>query len=178
MAKAAQLKLKSRRAGADLGSSLMEFQAYHHVAHRLAGTVPLPSPFPATGSVSVVIVPDGEEFEIFVKVLHIVSDRRTITRFLRPEDIRAIRARPSTPAPGDPESWPVLGFKKIKGELDERTKALLASAKAGVSAEASWYPSAIVYVPESAPVLHRSEAGLTAAVSAEDVWAEGRVICC
>jgi hypothetical protein len=158
----------------------MEFHSSHHTALTLAGTVPLPSPYPACGHVSLVIARDGEDYEIFVKILQVVSDKRIITRFVRPEDIRAIRGNPGGTSGGGPESWPVLGIKKIKGELDKRAKELLEKAKkTGVLDEAPWYVSAIVYVAESAPVLHRDEVGVTAAVSSEDVgFSAGWSGCC
>jgi hypothetical protein len=158
----------------------MEFHSSHHAALTLAGTVPLPSPYPACGPVSVVIALDDKEFEFFVKIVQVVSDKRIITRFVRPEDVRAIRGHPEGKGGGSPESWPVLGVKKIKAALEKRTRELVAKAeKTGVLDEASWYDSAIVYVAESAPVLHRDEVGVTAAVSCEDVGfsAVGSVCC-
>ncbi len=148
----------------------MDFQTSQYTALTLAGTVPLPSPYPACGPVSVVIARDGEDYEIFVKILQVVGDKRIITRFVRPEDIRAIRGNPGETNGDGPDSWPVLGIKKIKGELDERAKELTEKArKTGVLDEAPWYAAAIAYVAESAPVLHRDEVGVTAAVSCEDV---------
>jgi hypothetical protein len=118
----------------------------------------------------VVIARDGEEFEVFVKILQVVSDRRIITRFVRPEDIRAIRGRPEGADGGGPESWPVLGIKKIQGELESRARELRAqAARTGILDESPWYHAAIVYVAEAAPVLHRNEVGVTAAVSSEEV---------
>ena len=157
----------------------MEFHPSHLTALTLAGTVPLPSPYPACGSVSVVIVPHGEDFEVFVKIVQVVSDRRIITRFVRPEDVRAIRAHPEGTNGYGPESWPVRGSKTIQGELDRRSEDLLAGARTGVFTESLWYHSAIVYVPESAPVLHRNDVGVTAAVSAEEVgFSDGFSGCC
>jgi hypothetical protein len=156
----------------------MEFHPCHHAALTLAGTVPLPSPYPASGLVSVTIARDGEDLEIFVKILQVVGDKRIITRFVRPEDIRAVRARPDGAAARDPDSWPVLGIKKIKGDLDKRSKELIEKAKKGILEEAAWYSAAIVYVAESAPVLHRNEVGVTAAVSAEEVWFVAPFGCC
>lgn len=156
----------------------MEFHACQHAALRLAGTVPLPSPYPASGPVSVVVTQDGDGFEIYVKILQAVGDRRIITRFVRPEDIRAIRARPETGANGSPEAWPIHGIKPIRGELDRREKELIDKARKGTFEEAAWYADAIVYVVESAPVLHRNEIGVTAAVSAEEVWFVAPQICC
>jgi hypothetical protein len=148
----------------------MEFHPCHQTAFAIAGTVPLPSPYPASGAVSVVIARDGEEFEVFVKILQVVSDRRIITRLVRPEDIRAIRGYPEGTDGGGPESWPVLGIKKIAGELESRARELRArAAKTGILDEAPWYHAAIVYVAEAAPVLHRNEVGVTAAVSSEEV---------
>jgi hypothetical protein len=156
----------------------MEFHACHHAALRLAGTVPLPSPHPASGPVSVVMTPDDPEFETFIKILQVVGDKRIITRFVRPEDIRAIRARPKEGAPGGPESWPLHGIKQLQGEIEDRKKKLVEKAKKGVFEEAAWYSAAIVYVVESAPVLHRNEIGVTAAVSAEEVWFAAPMHCC
>jgi hypothetical protein len=148
----------------------MEFQPSQHTALTLAGTVPLPSPYPASGSVSLVMVRDGEDYEILVKILQVVGDKRIITRFVRPEDIRAIRGNPDGTIGDGPDSWPVLGIKKIKGALDQRAKDLTEKARTtGLLDEAPWFDAAIAYVAEAAPVLHRNEAGVTAAVSCEDV---------
>ena len=126
----------------------MEFHTCHHDALTIAGTVALPSPYPACGVVSVVISRHGEDFEVFVKILQVVSERRIITRFVRPEDIRAIRGNPAEATGGGPESWPVLGIKKLQAELDKRVKELIAKAKTGIFEESVWYSSAVVYVPE------------------------------
>src|SRR5579875_2956433 len=159
---------------------MIEFHPCHHTALRLAGTVPLPSPYPACGSVSVVVARDDGELEVFVKILQIVGDKRIITRFIRPDDIRAVRSNPHGEAGGGPESWPVRGIKRIKGELDKLARELLEKAeKTGILGEAAWFPAAIVYVPESAPVIHRNEVGVTAAVSAEEVgFSDGWSGCC
>jgi hypothetical protein len=158
---------------------MMEFHTCHHDALTLAGTVALPSPYPACGAVSVVISRHGEDFEVFVKILQVVSERRIITRFVRPEDVRAIRGHPAAASGGGPETWPVLGIKKLQAELDKLAKELIAKAKTGIFEESVWYTSAIVYVPEAAPVLHRNEVGVTAAVSVEEVaFAEVFSGCC
>jgi hypothetical protein len=158
---------------------MTEFQPCHHTALHLAGTVSLPSPYPASGPVSVVVARDDGDLEVFVKILQVVGDKRIITRFIRPDDIRAVRGNPDGQPGGGLESWPILGIKKIKGKLDKLTKELLEKAeKTGILGEAVWYPSAIVYVPESAPVIHRDEAGVTAAVSAEEVWFGASRTCC
>ncbi len=157
----------------------MEFHTCHHEALTLAGTVALPSPYPAAGAVSVVVSRHGEDFEVFVKILQVVSERRIITRFVRPEDVRAIRGHHAALSEGGPESWPVLGIKKLQAELDKRVKELIARARTGIFDESLWYSSAIVYVPEAAPVLHRNEVGVTAAISVEEVaFADAWSGCC
>jgi hypothetical protein len=156
----------------------MEFHPSHHTALTLAGTVALPSPYPACGAVSVVIARDGEDYVIFIKIVQVVGDKRIITRFVRSEDIRAIRGNPDGTIGDGPDSWPVLGIKKIKGELDKRTTDLTEKAKStGVLDEAPWYEAAIVHVAEAAPVLHRDEVGVTAAVSCEEVAFSARGSC-
>jgi hypothetical protein len=156
----------------------MEFHPFHHAALSLAGTVPLPSPHPASGPVSLVITADGPDLEVFVKILQVVGDKRVITRFVRPEDVRAVRARPDDAPHSGPESWPVLGIRKIKGTLDKHAKALTEKARKGSFEEVVWYAAAIIYVAESAPVLHRNEIAVTAAVSAEEVWFIQPIHCC
>ncbi len=156
----------------------MELQPFHHAALAIAGTVPLPSPHPAIGTVSLVITADGADLEVFAKIVQVVGDKRIITRFVRPEDIRAVRARPDDAPHSGPESWPVLGIKKIKGAIAKHAKALTEKAQKGVFGEVEWYAAAIVYVAESAPVLHRNEIAVTAAVSAEEVWFVGPGPCC
>jgi hypothetical protein len=156
---------------ADPGDPTMEFHPTHHTAIALAGTVPLPSPHPASGLVSLVAMRDGDDIEVFVKILQVVSDRRVITRFVRPDDVRAIRAHPGHHAAAGPESWPVLSIKKIRAELERRVGELRErAAKTGILDEAAWYAAGVVYVHESAPVLHRDEVGVTAAVSCEEVF--------
>jgi hypothetical protein len=148
---------------------MMELYPCQLTALALAGTVALPSPYPAYGSVSLVVVGDGDDREVLVKIVQVVSPRRIITRFIRPEDIRAIRGNPDGTVGAGPESWPICDIKKLRADLDSRIKALLARVGTGPHAESLWYPAAIVYVPESAPVLHRNEIGVAAAISAEEV---------
>ena len=85
---------------------MIEFHPCHHTALQLAGTVPLPSPYPASGPVSVVVARDDRDLEVFVKILQVVGDKRIITRFIRPNDIRAVRGNPDGQSRGGPESWP------------------------------------------------------------------------
>ena len=160
----------------------MSLRESQQTAIALAGTVPLPAPFPASGPVSVVLIREDGGWETYIKVVQVVSLHRIITRYVRRADIRAIRA-PAGPEPnGGPESWPLRRFKQAQGEIDAREQTLRAGAQdpgPAAELEAEWHPEAIVYVPEAASVLHRVEVGVTAAVSAEDVgFAAAPSFCC
>jgi hypothetical protein len=148
----------------------MDFHPSHQAAIKLAGTVALPSPFPASGAVSIVVAPEDGEHETYLRIVQAITAKRIITRFVRLADVRAIKA-PTTPgSPEGPETWALIGPKQIQRMIADMEKKLRASAsKSGASTESEWLPSAIVYVPESAPVLHRNDVGVTAAVSAEEV---------
>jgi len=148
----------------------MDFDQSQQTALLLAGTVALPSPFPAVGRVSLVLVTENGSHETFVKIFQVVSDKRMITRFVRREDIRAIRA-PSPDAPDcGPETWPITGINKLRVEIDDKQERLVDRAsRSPAPTEIGWLDAAIVYVSESSPVMHRDEVGVTAAVSAEDV---------
>jgi hypothetical protein len=148
----------------------MDFHPSHQAAIKLAGTVALPSPFPAFGEVHIVVAPEDGDYETYLRIVHTVTGKRIITRFVRLADVRAIRAPEKPEASGSPDTWPLIGPKDIHRRIAKQEKALLAQAtKSGVSCEAEWLGAAIVYVPEAAPVLHRNDIGVTAAVSAEDV---------
>jgi hypothetical protein len=148
----------------------MDFTRTHQTAILLAGTVALPSPFPASGSLSIVLTPEEGEPEVYIKIVQVLSHKRLITRFLRLADLRAIRApKPGAP-PGGPETWPVVGLGECRREIETIEKDLREKVKKSKShVEGDWLPAAIVYAAETAPVLHRDEVGVTAAVSAEDV---------
>ena len=148
----------------------MDFHESHQTAIMLAGTVALPSPFPSCGAVAVLIAPEDGEVETYLKIVQNVSAKRIVTRFVRLADVRALRAPAPGDAPSGPESWPIIGPKEVRRRIGQQEKALRGQVeKTGSSAEFDWLPAAIVYVPEGAPVLHRNDVGVTAAVSAEDV---------
>jgi hypothetical protein len=148
----------------------------------LAGTVALPSPFPASGAVSIVAIPEDGDCEMFIKVVQVVSLKRIITRLVRPQDIRALRAPANGTRLGGPETWPIRLPKVIGPEiaaLEQDIRRILEQSGARSEVAVPWYPAAIVYVPEMAPVLHRLEIGLTAAISAEHpVHLGGGGSCC
>jgi len=148
----------------------MDFHQGHQDAMKLAGTVALPSPFPAFGSVSIVVAPDDGDHESYLRIVQHVTGKRIITRFVRLADVRAIRLPATAEAQGSPETWELIGPKEVQRRIAKHEKGLRATAaKSGGASEGDWLPAAIVYVPEAASVLHRNDVGVTAAVSAEDV---------
>jgi hypothetical protein len=148
----------------------MDFHQGHQAAMKLAGTVALPSPFPAFGSVSIVVAPDDGDHETYLRIVQHVTGKRIITRFVKLADVRAIRAPATSEAQGSPDTWELIGPKEIGRRIAKHEKGLRATAsKSGDSSGADWLPAAIVYVPETASVLHRNDVAVTAAVSAEDV---------
>jgi hypothetical protein len=163
-------------------SSTMDITDLQHEAAALVGTVTLPSPYPASGAASFVLTDWGGDTVIYVKIVQVVNKKRIITRFVKPEDIVAIRSEPAHDKAHNPETWPLLGPAKTKKELETGEKTIIAdAATAGVTyLEELWHAAAILYVREAAPVLHRYEAGVTAAVSAEspDMFAPAGIPCC
>jgi hypothetical protein len=148
----------------------MEFTNDHHHAFTLAGAVALPSPYPATAQAFFALTDWDSEQVIYVKLVQVVGSKQIISRFIRPEDIRAIRPKPTAPGTSDdPNDWPVLSPAKTQKEIHAGEAAILAHAKAAKLKylEELWHPEVIFYVPETAAVLHRHESGVTAAVSAE-----------
>ena len=148
----------------------MDVTNRHPCAVTLVGTVALPSPYPAYGQASFVLADWDGDTMVYVKLVQVVTKKQFITRFIKPGDIRAIRSKPDA-GDGDPETWPILSPAKTRKEIDAGETALIANAKeAGAKyLEESWHTAVILYVLEAAPILHRLEAGVTAAVSAESL---------
>ena len=156
----------------------MIYDRDQHISLLLAGTVALPSPFPAAGrlSVGVHVHDEGDDPEIFLEIEQVVDVHRTIFRILRFEDVRAIRASDgSIPA----HEAPLLTARQIASKVGEKSKLLANGRKeAGGPGKELLFKQAIVYVPETCPVLHRVHLGLTAGESAEDFGVQGQVGCC
>ncbi len=156
----------------------MDFTNDHHQAVTLAGTVALPSPYPAYGQAFFDYTEWDGEPVVYVKLVQIVSAKNIVTRFVKPEDIRAIRAQPAS-KDTDPETWPLLSPTKTRKAIDDGIKAIVAKAKAAKTThlEVPWQTAVILYLPEAAPVLHRHDVALTAAVSVEQPTALGTYCC-
>jgi hypothetical protein len=157
----------------------LEFGPDQTVAFALAGTVALPSPFPATGRVSIGLFPPRgfrpsekakeEEFEpsFLLKIVQLVNEKHIVTRFVRPKDLRAVRSRPEERPRAELPAWTIQTAAEVSGRIEEKKRILIKDFTKGGPAEDELFAEAIVYVPESAPVLHRLDIGMTAAESAE-----------
>ncbi len=149
----------------------MEFANEHHHAVTLAGVVALPSPYPATARAFFVLTDWDAEAVIYIKLVQVLNSKHIITRFIRPDDVRAIRPKPSAATSDDPNDWPILSPTKTQKEIRAGEAAIVEHANAArvKHLEELWHPEVILYVPETASVLHRHEYGVTAAVSAEGI---------
>jgi hypothetical protein len=148
----------------------MDFRPSHQAAMKLAGTVALPSPFPAFGSISIVVALEDGEHETYLRIVQQITTKRIVTRFVRLSDVRAVRAPAKSEDEGSPEIWALFGPKEVQRRIAKKEKELrLAASKSSTACESEWLPAAVVYVPEAAPVLHRNDVAVTAAVSAEEV---------
>jgi hypothetical protein len=148
------------------------------LAFDLAGTVGLPSPFPAVGRVFVIRTPKktepGEKDDhgprFFIKIVQTISPKHIATTFLQTEDVRAVRCPPESGPVTDLATWTFLNIDDVRALIKAAIKELSkAEHVAACSFEVQLFNQAVVYVPESAPVLSRAEFALVAAVAAEQV---------
>jgi hypothetical protein len=148
------------------------------LAFDLAGTVGLPSPFPAVGRVFVVRTPkkaeagekDDPGARFFIKIVQTISPKHIATLFLETDDVRAVRCPPESGPATDLASWKFQNIDEVRGQIKGAIKELSKPdyAAAG-SFEVELFEEAVVYVPEFAPVLSRVEFALVAATAAEQV---------
>jgi hypothetical protein len=147
---------------------------------QLAGTVGLPSPFPAVGSVRIVIRLNEKtkEPEFFLRITHRLNYKLKVSRLIELEDARAVLVpgKPLIPAPRvsaqeGPEDWSFITADQL---LEHVPKLGADGAKKGAEHlqlvgwwEFEWLPRAIVYASESASVYMEVGVGMTAAESAE-----------
>ncbi len=148
------------------------------LAFDLAGTVGLPSPFPAAGRVCVIKTPrkteaadkDDRAPRFFLKILQTISPKQLVTTFLQTEDVRAVRSPTAGEPIADPASWKFLNIDEVRAQIKGAIKELSKTEyDATGSFEIQLFDQAVVYVPEFAPVLSRVEFALVAAVAAEQV---------
>jgi hypothetical protein len=151
-------------------------------AFDLAGTVALPSPFPAFGRLVVVRLarasvlpsqmlaqdkkPDGNVSYI-IKLVQAVSEKLLVTRFVSPDDVRSVRVVRCAADTADPNCWELMDGADLRAELLKIDWGDAVKDGRG-SHELELYATAVLYVPESVQVLVRLEFGLPAALSVEN----------
>lgn len=143
------------------------------IALELAGTVPVPTPFPAAGEIRIVTdaEPGGKVAMadllarklIYLEVRHRISPKLTITRTVYLDEVAAVFL-PDQPDGDlyDVGTW--LLALELQAECFNRV-ALRPSRRGGE--DRRLLGVGVVYLPESAPVLMRVEVGMTAAESVE-----------
>lgn len=160
----------------------MALDTEQRVAMHLAGTVPIPSPSPAVGAVTIIAPLGGDgrpNGDLFLRVDHRVNGKLTVRRHVRLDDVRLVQA-PRGLFDGTPLMRGTLAPDPRHGEWEHRFAADVAAQARDKVAKAAaanghhdgelavaWLSHAIVHVPEAAPVLLNVEAGMTAAEAAE-----------
>jgi hypothetical protein len=144
----------------------MDFNTAQRTALCRAGAVALPAAFPAYGQVSLRLTWNDGQIIFYVKIVQVVTSRRIVTWFVHLGDIRAIQVVDKKDGKSCPGS--IMLPAEFKEHIAQKAKQLESEHKGkGIELEDRLYERAIVYVPEHAPVLHRLECGVTAAVSVE-----------
>ena len=165
-----------------------DFGPAQRIALALAGTVALPSPPPASGRVFIGLNPSAEARSApaqdhvtyalglpryFIRSVQTVSDQQSITRIFDLDELRAVKLPLSSVRSGKDEHSNILPAAEVAAEVDRikrELEKLRPNGQAGVL-EVLWYPEAVLFVPEAAPVFVRIqyELGLTAAEAAEHI---------
>jgi hypothetical protein len=151
-------------------------------AFGLAGTIALPSPFPAFGRLVVVriarpkavssqksaqVKKSEDNATCILKLVQAVSEKLLVTRFVSPEDVRSVRVVPGGANTADPNSWELLDGAELRAKVLKIDWGNAAKEERG-SHEVELFRTAVLYVPESVQVLVRLEFGLPAALSVEN----------
>ncbi len=157
-----------------------DFGPNQRIALALAGTVPVPSPVPASGRVYLGINPQHDESLIanagsprfFLKVIQKVSAKQVITRIFALAELRAVSLLSTL---GEGEGYEARQLQPVEEFHDQLLYAKARLEEAATRAEGVYdlllFHDAVLYVREAAPVLVRIqyEFGVTAAESAENV---------
>lgn len=153
-----------------------DFGPAHLLALSLAGTVSLPSGFPATGDLYLVPGPESGASRHVLKLVQAVNNLHEITRFLGLEDLRAI-SMPDGDGSDPDAARRTFGVERLAKVIEEAVAALSRGA-----AEWPLGLGVVIHVREAAPVLVRilSHFGVTAAEAAENVALQAvhNVSCC
>lgn len=160
------------------------FGFHHRAALALAGTIPLPSPFPASGRVYLIGVANSQTtngnghsngVDFYLKSVQVISERNILSRTLEIDSVRAIGFHRASDHNGhdqhpraNGDDWQVVPIddSNTVAEAMQRLRDARNGNQNG-SLEVLLYEKAVLYVHEAAPVLHHQELGITAAISAE-----------
>jgi hypothetical protein len=149
------------------------------IAFNLAGTVRLPSPAPASGTIVLWAASStvADASELWLKIIHEIHLKLKVIRTVRLADVRAIIApraawEAKADDPIEPEAEPSSGERQVKlqerfGDLALGQIRAYPGPEAGDPVVVRWLTRAVAYVDEAARVLTQVEAGHTAAESAE-----------
>jgi hypothetical protein len=143
----------------------------------LAGTVALPTPFPASARISIVMSPElsedgiSTEQRFSLKLVEVIGDKLIVTRFVSLENVRAIRFCSGSNTKDDPWIWQLKISKELSVDFNSTKEELKAHSETFTSAGTKFsFEHALgsgtrgtVYVPETAPVLVRTEVAVVAA---------------
>jgi hypothetical protein len=157
-----------------------EYGQYTTEALAMAGTVRFPCPPPASGKLYLGINPDFSDRhrnpdlpsvapQYFLRLVQNVSQKLVITRIIDLKELRGV-SLPAVPTTKDGAS---RVFRTVNDITDEITNAISALTKAKSNERGEYevvlLKDAVIYVPESAPVLLRGlyELGVSAAEAAE-----------
>ncbi len=158
-----------------------EFSNEQEAAFALTGTVALPSPFPASARIFIGIMPRlyGSSAErYYLKIVQVITDKLIVTQFVNLDYLRAVRLRPESGRYDDLREWTLRVDVDLHKELEDAKETLKQAAKETLKQAASETRGAyefllfpehqgVVYVPETAPVLVRTEYGVVAAEASE-----------
>src|SRR4051812_23503130 len=133
----------------------------------LAGTVRLPTPYPATGSLAIVQCDPVEK--TILRLTHKIGDRIDVARIFRLSDVHAIRATWPALASASYQATEPLKSSQSRRELKvvEATYEFLVDHINNHPGDPVWLEDASVFLPESAPLVLLVEAAQSAAESAE-----------
>jgi hypothetical protein len=145
------------------------------ISMQLAGTVGLPTPYPATGKIFIDAGSSAVKnpAEIHLELVHQVNHRVRITRWVALDQVQAILASDDQWAGKAAREAPAVSLTPGRGWTIKLLNELIGVVRPRITAakqqpvRAAWLDHAIVFVAETTPVLMRVEVGMTAAESAE-----------
>jgi len=106
----------------------------------------------------------------YLKIVQVITDKLIVTQFVNLDYLRAVRLRPESGRYDDLREWTLRVDVDLHKELEDAKETLKQAASETRGAyEFLLFPErqGVVYVPETAPVLVRTEYGVVAAEASE-----------